>query len=157
MSDYNEDRAYELGDPNRTRYLQEDEEDDQGREVYEFLHSPEAEEGFRKAMRNPAEVMYPCGTTASEGSPLRDCPVHGRTCFERRKVYFDMPRRTPVTADWLVEQEERRKAALRDTRWSQVKNAFAVLSLWVVLLGFSLALLSGMGYALLLLYHMVHG
>jgi hypothetical protein len=26
-SDYNEDRAYEMGDPNRTRYLQPDEEE----------------------------------------------------------------------------------------------------------------------------------
>jgi hypothetical protein len=74
---------------------------------------------------------------------------------ESHKVYFDFPRRTPVTSDWLVEQEERRKVALLDTRWSQVKNAGAVLSIWIVCLGFSLALLAGLGYALLLLYHMV--
>jgi hypothetical protein len=54
----------------------------QEREVHEFLHSPEAEKGFRRAMETPAEVWYPCGAKASEGAPLRDCPIHGKECFK---------------------------------------------------------------------------
>lgn len=35
------------------------------------------ERAFRKALNSPAQVSYPCGCTASEGSP-RHCPEHGK-------------------------------------------------------------------------------
>jgi hypothetical protein len=111
-ADFNEDRAYETGDPNRTRYVQEDEE-----------------------------------------------------AYMDRKVHFSIPRRPPVTEEWLVRnkfpqdgedlsvhllmdreqyRKDVRRAATRrdmDMTWSEFGHACMVIGVMLTLLGISLTIL----------------
>ncbi|MDP9162378.1 MAG: hypothetical protein M3O09_19400 [Acidobacteriota bacterium] len=59
-------------------------------------------------------------------------------------------RRTPVTEDWLVDQDARRRAALRDLQVSQSRRIWGAIELivvWVVAMGLGAALIAGAVYA----------
>ena len=108
MSDYNEDRAHEMG------FVPEDED-------------IVTEKEFSKMLRD--------------------------------RVYFE-PRRKPVTEDWLMAQEDLRRAACRDLDRSyseHIMNAIGFGFVLLVILGASCALLAGVAWASQWLYRALIG
>ena len=65
----------------------------------------------------------------------------------RKRMYLDTPRRAPITEEWLVNQDARRREALRDTRWSEFKASCGALLVSVVLLAAAVSLLVSFFYA----------
>jgi hypothetical protein len=68
----------------------------------------------------------------------------------RKRMYLDPPRRAPITEDWLVDQEARRKAALRELEVSAARRIWGVIELLVVSLVAMttvIALFAGLIYA----------
>ena len=64
----------------------------------------------------------------------------------RKRMYLDTTRRPPVTESWLVEQDARRREALRDTEWSQCKAFCGALVMWIMAVGVAVSLFAGLGY-----------
>ena len=65
----------------------------------------------------------------------------------RKRMYLDTTRRPPVTESWLVEQDARRREALRDTEWSQCKAFCGALVMWIMAVGVAVSLFAGLVYA----------
>lgn len=74
----------------------------------------------------------------------------------RERLYSDTPRtngerRTPITEEFLVNQDARRRAAVRGFEISQSKRMWGALKLglvWTAVIGGSAALFAGIFYAL---------
>jgi hypothetical protein len=63
------------------------------------------ERAFRKALNTPAEVWYPCGCTASPGSP-RYCPTHGKPTPNTALDALERPASAPENKSCAAEPVE---------------------------------------------------
>lgn len=63
--------------------------------------------------------------------------------FMDSKVHFSIPRRPPVTEEWLVRQaamEDVRRAATRGMKWSEFRHACKFMAVFLALLAVSLSI-----------------
>jgi hypothetical protein len=76
----------------------------------------------------------------------------------RTRMYLDTPRRTHITEKWLVDQDARRRSALRDLEVSNARRIWAGIELLVVSLvamATVIALFAGLLYAAKALWEML--
>lgn len=69
---------------------------------------------------------------------------------EMSRVYLGPTRRTPITEDWLMAQEDLRQTAVRNLRVSRLRRMRRALELsvvWILAMGAGAAVLAGLYYA----------